>query len=569
MAAFTPEQLISHPVYAHFRQRLDVCVNTLLQRGQMTPQEASIIQTMMQQAGPGTLNFIGGIMTRYSSIDDAGMDAEINTNFLPSIRQVAQQRLTAGAGLMYGPTMAAPAYGVPMAGTTWRAPMGAYAQPMMPGAGPMVQPRPMFTPGTGHPGSMFQQVATPPAPTPAQPRQPQSPPEPKPADQIPYKQPEVVSATYDTTISGCVKIRMDKYARFDGSSIYRVAVHDPRIRYGNDQEALNAYKGIFAGVKKPEDKKFLTVIYKQLKALPVDKQEFHKLASAVSAEVLKAGQSLENKLRAIVSTLSKVSVQQAAVTEFQKLILEEFDAHLRAGALCDSRHPEAIISCPSSIQGLLDLYVGDIDKNMLNALRSMPGFQETLERILNTIVDTMIKQLPQYILDPTRDRTIIDDLSRVVPQVWSPDEGASLRGTDDIFEIFLKSRETIGDSKTDSAVKAESDLTTKTAELSKYFTLVYVHRVASWCNYAKSEAVHYKSNGNCQPYVADPNMVNNDLAYFCVEVLRAAQSTKMASSFRTSPHTVYCEIDEETFMLDYDWTTDGKLWLGVSRFWHA
>ena len=243
MAAFTPEQLISHPVYAHFRQRLDVCVNTLLQRGQMTPQEASIIQTMMQQAGPGTLNFIGGIMTRYSSIDDAGMDAEINTNFLPSIRQVAQQRLTAGAGLMYGPTMAAPAYGVPMAGATWRAPMGAYAQPMMPGAGPMVQPRPMFTPGTGHPSSMFQQVATPPAPTPAQPRQPQPQPEPKPADQIPYKQPEVVSATYDTTISGCVKVRMDKYARFDGSSIYRVAVHDPRIRYGNDQEALNAYKG--------------------------------------------------------------------------------------------------------------------------------------------------------------------------------------------------------------------------------------------------------------------------------------------------------------------------------------
>lgn len=567
MAAFTPEQLVRHPVYAHFRQRLDFCVNNLLQTGQMTPQEASIIQTMMQQAGPGTLNFIGGIMTRYASIDDAGMDAEINTNFLPSIRQVAQQRLTAGAGLMYGSPMVQPGYGVPMAGTTWRTPMTPYMQPA---PGVVVQPRPMFTPGTGHPGSMFQQVAPPPAPTPAshQQQQPQQP-APKPADRIPYKQPEPVSSTYDTTVCGCVKVRMDKYARFDGSSIYRVAVHDPRIRYSNDQEALNAYKGIFAGVKKPEDHKFLTVIYKQLKALPVDKQEFHKLASAVAAEVLKAGQSLETKLRAVVSTLQKVSVQQAAVTEFQKLVLEEFDSHLRAGALCDSCHPEAIVSCPSSVQGLLDLYVGDIDKNMLHALRSMPGFQETLERILNTIVDTMIKQLPQYILDPTRDRTIIDDISRVIPQVWSPDEGASLRGTDDIFEIFLKSRETIGDSKTDSAVKAESDLAAKTAELSKHFTLVYVHRVASWCNYAKSEAVHYKSNGNCQPYVADPNSVNNDLAYFCVEVLRAAQSTKMASSFRTSPHTVYCEIDEETFMLDYDWTTDGKLWLGISRFWHA
>ena len=34
MAAFTPEQLVRHPVYAHFRQRLDFCVNNLLQTGQ-------------------------------------------------------------------------------------------------------------------------------------------------------------------------------------------------------------------------------------------------------------------------------------------------------------------------------------------------------------------------------------------------------------------------------------------------------------------------------------------------------------------------------------------------------
>lgn len=546
----TAQQVTMHPIWAQFQRCLSNCVNTLIQQGQMSPQECPVVQQMLAQIGPGTMNFINSLLMRYQQIDDNAMNAEIMNNFLPSVRQAAQQRLAMSGGMGGGGFGMGGGYGTPM--MPGRPMPYGYMAPNTPMVTPVTKPDPFSASPAAKfsgPGSLAQMKPEPPKPV-----------QPKAA---PFVSPKIVEDK-TSTVCGCVTVKMAKFDLGGDRTARRLAVFDPRIRYTCDAEAINAYKSIF-DIYKKTDQKILTVAYKQLKLIKWNRDEFLKMSQAVAAEVLKCGDNLEKKLKAI--TLALQNFPFGCMQEYTRLLLDEFDAHVKAGEFCDSSHPTNILGRMDSVQALCDMVCGDIDKNMLAALRSMNGFEERLRLIVSRIVDNFVVAMPKIILDPYKNRTLLDDYSRIMPQVWSADAGVTWNGTDDLFDLYLASRETIEGSRTDSAIRADSDLTVRLHELHSQFAAMYVYRMATWCDYPKSVSINYKNNGDCIPYVSELSKVNNELAFFCAEVLAAVADSSTAALLRFSPKNLYCSCDEETFAFQYGLTTDNSLWLGSCEFW--
>lgn len=565
----TQQEVVAHPFWKMFQNRLPAVINALVQRGMITPNVQGVLVNIIKNSYPMMHQFIEGLNMRYGEMNDQQMDTEIFQWIQPAVNQAVAQfrQMTGGFGVGFGNGGWGGARPVGFGydsgrggGMPGMAGMTGTGVPISPFSTPGAKPDP-FRPDQPSAASIFGG-----APKEQTQRERQITEQMKPKVEKPIAPPEWKSPEleYEKDVSlNNVTAQISKFNLYTGDRALRIIVHDSKVGYTSDNDALEKYKGMFAMFPDPK-RKFLTVAYKQLKIVRVNRDEFTKMAQTLNVAVNKA-QSVEGKLRAIVSTSSGFSM--AAHEEFTKLFIDELYAHIECGELCDSTHPKNILNRPNTIGDILAWVTGDIDKGMLDAMRGMKGFEERLETLLSVVIDTIVTTLPRRIIDVSRDMTMLDDFYRAIPGIWTNDCGETYKNSEDLVNLFLATRETIDGSKTSGAAKAESVLKETLTELSKQFTLIFVPRVISWCNYSKADVCRYDDTGNCQPTVFSRLQPRNDVEFFVNESLEKWSMSK-DQGFRWSPKNILLEVDEETYCLQYGHTTDSVVWVGTSRYWH-
>jgi len=202
---------------------------------------------------------------------------------------------------------------------------------------------------------------------------------------------------------------------------------------------------------------------------------------------------------------------------------------------------------------------------MSAALKAMNGFGERLDGLVSVMVDELGSGLGRRILNTKSDMTVLDDFTRALPGMWSNDCGQTFANTEDLVDMFLTTRETVDGTKSASALRADSELSKKLDALNKEFTLLFVPRTVTWCNYAKSSVCSYV-NGKCQPAVTSRMQPRNDVEFFVGEVLEVCQSNKDVL-LKWAPRNISFEFEEETFTLQYGLTTDNTIWIGTAKYW--
>ena len=563
----TPAEVQAHPFFQKFTERLQVVINCLVQRGMVSVDESQQIGVAIRQNNPqiwgAIYNLIDRLNMSYSQMNDTQMDQAIYSwldVIIRTMRASSMNRgLPMGGGGGFGMPQTPPMFG-------GGGGFGGQGFGFRPGA-------PVSPFGGNRMGGMFcgGQASTPLTAMlgggnnnkPQQPgnnnqrsNQPANN-----AKKANWKNPEQTDSKSFSLKEG-VEITATKYTLYNGDLARNVIVYDPKVGYVSDSEVIEKYRPVFTALG-PTKKNCMTVFYQRLKAIPVPREEFLKLARTVAEQVGKAN-GVDAQLRAIISTASHFG--KAAYDEFAKLFLDELDAHIQCGELCDSTHPKNILNRPNDLESVLAWVTGEVGKEMVAAMNGMTGFKERLQKLMEVLISEMAAGLYRRILNTKTDMTVIDDFYRALPGMWTSDCGQTFQNTEDLINVFLTTKETIDGSKTANAVRAETELTNQLEALNKQFTLIFVPRIVTWCNYAKSEVVAYDNNGKCKPTVVSRLQPRNDMEFFIKEILEICQNNR-DTMLRWTPRNIYFEIEEETYVLQYGLTTDNLLWAGTSKYW--
>lgn len=567
----TQAEIQAHPFFGKFQQRIGVVINAMGQRGMISPNESGVLVNIIKNSPANIFQLIENLNMRFSEINDTQMDSEIYNWIQPAVQQAKMrvQQMTGGfgGGGFGGGFGGAPGWGGGGGGFGFR-PQGFGYDNMRPNRGgiptsPWGGAKDMFsTPGgSGGISDMFGGATKPPTQREKQVATQMKPVTPRPNAPASWKAPEPIdSHTYE--LEGGVEVTVSKYKLYNENTATNVVVYDDKVGYTSDHEVIEKYKGIF-DLFPGSSSKVLSVAYQQLKLLKVGREEMLKLIQSVNQEAGKMG-SVDTKLRAIISSAGHFN--KNAYEEFTRLFIDELEFHIQCGELCDSFHPKNILNRPRGLEDVLAWITGDVGKEMKAAIDGMDGFHTRLNQLVGIIIDEFAIGLHKRILNPLSDTTMLDDFYRALPGMWTVDCGNSFSNTEDLINLFLATRETIEGSKSAGAVRANSELTKRLDELCKQFTLLFVPRTVTWCNYAKSTVCAYDENGNCQPSVTSTNQPRNDVEYFLIQALEQ-WDTGRDPMLKWAPRNLYMEIDEETFCFQYGHTTNGPIWIGTARYW--
>lgn len=569
----TQQEIMQHPFFGKFQQRIGPVINAMIQRGMLTVSESDYLTRALKSNFNPIMQFIENINMRYpQEMNDGHMDTEIFNWLQPLIQQVrtSMNRMTGGFGTGFNPGFAG--------GGMWGGGCGGMGRPVGFGFDSFVGGRnPGFGGGTrggtdifAQPGNNGASVASlfgttggqQPAKRQEQVKEALKPAIDKPVAPAAWKAPEAdTEKNYEFT---GVDMQVTKFNLSTNDAALRFIIHDPKVGYTSDSNVLERYKDLF-GMFPATRRKFMTIAYQQLRVLPVNHDEFMKMAQALSVAVNKCS-DVESKLRAIIANSSRCG-DVASYMMFNKLFLDELEMHIQCGELCDSHHPKNILNRPDRIEDLLAWVTGDIDKNMLAAMRGMEGFCDRLNELIGIIIETVVAGLPKIILDPVNDMTVLAEFSRALPGIWTDDCGSTFKNTEDLINIFIATRETVERSKSADAVKNESTLKQTLTMLNKQFTMIFLPRVVSWCNYSKADVCRYDERGNCQPACYSKLQPRNDVEFFVEDTLEK-WDTSRDTRFKWAPKNIYMEIDEETFCLQYGRTTNGQPYICSNKYWH-
>lgn len=574
----TQQEVMSHPYWGKFQQRLGPVINGMTQRGMVSPNESQLLVQLLRNSYPQLHSFIERICMNYPEMTDQQMDSEIFNMLSNGAIQTVKAKISqmSGGGFGGGGWGSGGGFGGGWGGGNgFGRPVGfgydrgfgggtggGFGIPSSPFSGgntnrggganfeaPQPSATSIFGGGTTHDARKENIAAA------------MRPDSKTPASNSEWKTPKSIDEK-SMAMNGVTAL-INKFELSTGEAARRVIIHDSKVGYTSDSEVLEKYKSVFT-LFPDSRRKFLTIAYQQLKLVKVNREEFVKMAMALSVAVSKAN-DVESKLRAILATLSDFN--HAAYGEFTRIFLDELELHIQCGELCDSHHPKNILNRPDSIEDVLAWVTGDINKDMLAAMHGMEGFEKRLNDLLSVLIDGLVASLPKIILDTKNDTTMLDDFYRALPGIWTNDCGMSLRNTEDLFNLFLATRETIESSKSANAIKAESVLRKKLDELGKQFTMIFLPRVVSWCNYSKADVCRYDEKGNCQPDVFPSNQPRNDVEFFVEETLEQWDDSR-DTRFRWSPKNLLMEIDEETYCLQYGRTTNNPPFICSVKYWH-
>ena len=543
--------LESHPYYQKFLYQLRSRMQFWASKGAITPQELQLMCVMAQNPGQNTFGFIQSLGVRYpNGIDEQHMQAEIDENYLPSMRQAARQKLMTGGALGGMGTIS----GMGMGG------IGALQR--------TVEPMSAFSTGRSMAAGLFGELQAKPSVEQKKKEQPEERPTAKLKDPAkPWKCPEFDQefSTFKFSVCKCVNVLYGKFNLHDGKTCTRMLISDPRLRYTNDMDAIETYRPYFKSL--PGDRKFVTIQYKQLKAVHVGREEMTKLANDVALTISKMENDLVGRLKNIVAITRGSRYSFACSEAYNTLFCEEFDLHMQGGELTTMNNPKMVLNKFETISDIMNFVAKDIDKATVQALEGIPDYYKTLNRIVEDVVYDLALNFTKKILDPNKYLSMLGSYMHALPPVWTTDtEMLALHGTEDLMELWVTSNTQISGSKTDGAVAAGTELKNKIEELDKQFTVFWVWRTTTWTNYPASSCVAYSETGECQPTVFRIQTPKSDVAFFLAEIMKATEEGSDATKKR-APRTIYLEYEESTFALNYGWTVDGAIWLGCSKFW--
>ena len=577
----TQAEVQAHPFWGKFQQRIGPVINAMTQRGLISPNESGVLMQILRNSYPMMHQLIENLNMRYSEMNDPQMDSEIYNWIQPAVQQakIKVQQMTGGFGRGFGGGGFGMGGGFGGGGFGFGgggAPVGFGFDSMRGGSRPGAPGGVPTSPWGGAAGkdtfaasgssggiaSLFGGDTKQPTQRDKQVADQMKPQAPAPVTPVSWKEPaELDAKTFN--LDGSVEVTTTKFELYDGSKALNVIVHDQKVGYTSDSEVIEKYKGIF-DIFPEASRKILTVAYQQLKVLHVSREEMVKMVQAITAAAGKMN-TVEAKIRAIISSAGHFN--KNAYEEFVRMFIDELEFHIQCGELCDSFHPKNILNRPRGLEDVLAWITGDVGKDMAAAMKGMEGFTERLNKLLEILVEEFATGLNRRILNPQTDMTMLDDFYRALPGMWTEDYGITFRNTEDLVNIFLATRETVDGSKSATAVKADSELKKKLDDLCKQFTLLFVPRTVTWCNYAKSAVCRYDEAGNCQPAVTSRQQPRNDVEFFLNGILDN-WSTCRDTMVKWAPRNVYMEVDEETFCLQYGYTTNNCLWCGCSKFWH-
>ena len=542
--------LESHPYYAKFLYQLRSRIQYWASQGAITPQELQLMCIMAQNPGQQTIGFIQSLGVRYpNGIDEAHMQSEIDESYLPSLRQAARQRLAMGVGGSM--TM----HGMGMNGLNLGA-LGGRVEPMAALGG-----------GKSMAAGLFGEMKVSPTIDAKKAEPPKEQPTAKlPEPEKPWKCPEFDQnfQTSKFTICNCVNVLFGKFDLHDGKTCLRMLIDDPRIRYTSDLDVVNTYRQYVNTFK--NDHKFITIRYKQLMAIPVGREEMMKLAGDVALTISKMENNLVERLKAIVQITRGSRYSFACSEAYNKLFCDEFDLHMQCGELTTKGNPKMVLNRFDTISDIANFVAKDIDKNTVRALEAIPDYYKTLNRIVEDIIYDIALNLTKKIINPNKHLNILGSYMRALPPIWTTDTDLSVRGTDDLMELWVVSNAQVSGSKSDSAIAAGSALKAKIEELDKQFTVFSLGRTVSWTDYPASSTVAYDNKGECYPTVWNLNAPKSDVAFFIGEIMKATEEGNDPAKKR-APRSLYMEFEESTYALNYGWTVDAQMWLGCSRYW--
>ncbi len=542
-------------------------VNGLLQSGRINQMEANWL--LNKCGGPEFNQFVQNVIAQFPCLAGEGqMEKLMYDNFFSQLIAYARQcsnpnMMMPGAGVGAYGGGGVPLWGAPGGGMRFGNPGPMYGGGGMMGAGagsgwytggrrpqPMFNARPPMTPMAGH-----------------QPQQKKEPPKPEPAKKQPVKWTEPVlnqEANAQITNNNGTEFQYRQFTSVDGAPLVELFVSDARPIYKNPDEAIASFKNLVGDERQTH--KFLTVCYRELKLVRADRKSMFDLIKACSTS---AGNypatDAAGRLRAIISV--SADHPAGAVKALHQLIVDEFNDHVCCGELVDAvqGHIDWKVTV-SNVESIHAMLTGNIDKSIRDALKQVKDFDKTLQSVVTKVINTLVLNgAAQKILDPIKDRSIIDVYGRVVPPIWRNETTATWEATPNFFTKYLASMVKSNGSKPDSAVQAEQSLRTALVNADRNYCVMQVPRIITWCNYPSSSIVGWNESGKCIPGVFMPKGFNSDVAFLLNRTVARIKASKLAD-FADVPKQLICEVDEGRIRIDYGLTTDGGLWCGSMRY---
>lgn len=553
----------NHPYYQLACQMYPKVVNNLLAQQRITQMEANFVMSKVN--GPEFAQFIQNVIASLPTIQgEQHMEKLIYDNLIGPMIQYGRQQAAYQGGCVGGVIInpGAPGYrpmGAPpynprgfmqgAGGSSWYAGTRGLGAPAFQ-RGPVARYQPETIAPTPRGRTSEKSAAR--APEPKE--------KPKWAEPT-LDQTKTVNHTLNNT-----GFSLQEFMSSDGTPIAEAYVIDDRPRYMSPSEAINAFKGLLPA----EDnvKKFLTVCYRQLKVVKVDRAALKNLIKAVVGPVTNISDDrVGDRIKAILTVSG--DHPSGAVNAFHQMIVDEFNEHILSGELVDStpsHYLEWKLSA-SSLSGIYDLVTGNMDRDTRDALHQIKDFDQALKSVVQKVLDTVvINGAVTRILDPISDPSVMDIYSRAIPPIWKNDVSGTWEATDNLFAKYLASKKTIDGSKTTTASTIEQQLISKLQLVDRCFAVIQVPRIITWCNQPVSDAASWSGDGKIVSCCYDKGTVNNDTAYF---LMRAITRTKASNvnNFAFVPYGLICEVQDGAISLNYGNTTDGKLWVGSRRYY--
>lgn len=550
----------SHPYLGLFNNNVQGALLNLVQQQHITQQEAQAAFQIISsgRVDPDISQFVQQLEMQVAEMNAYTMQNYIKQWVKPLIANIRNQLNNRGGGLLSGTL-----------GGGLTAP-GGWGGGVSPGGGsslfgglglltagtPLAQ---VNNPGTGlvtaAPAARPDSAPPPPPPTPKEPDKPAP-------DWKPPEAGEMDHIKLDP-IKG-VECSAARYRLSNGRTVSRVIASDLRIRYTSHTEALDAFRNTL-NIFPDTDHKMLTVGYRELKVLQCPQYEFLKMAAELSTEVGKNSQNTASKIRTIINVLSKYP--ESCAEAFRKLFIGEIANIANSGGFTNDKYP-SFIAVPTSMDFILKLVTGTCAAELQQQFDAIEGYRERFCKTIDLLINAIVLNLPTTVVRPDTDMTLLDDFARAIPVIWSPDNGNTYKGTEDIFNIFLTTRETINGSKTETALKADGSLKKKIDEINRVYTVVFVDRIVTWCNFSMSQITSYLQNGNMDVTVVNASAPINDMQCFLSEIGNWICTSKMSGRFKIASKKLICEVEETTMNLVYNITIDGKIWVSSSaEFW--
>ena len=554
----------SHPYYQLACQMYPKVVNNLMAQNRLTQMEANFI--MSKANGPEFAQFVQNAIASLPSIQgEQHMEKLLYDNLIgPMVQYVRQQAAyqagcggygVAPGGVIMNPgmgmrTIGPGGYGMRQGGGSWYTGQRPVAPAFQ--RGPATASRYQADMITPTPRGRTSDKTGNPAPVKKE--------RPK------WSAPQLDdSKTVNHTLNN-TGFSLQEFMGSDGTPIAEAYVIDDRPRYLSPMEAVAAYKGLLPSEENV--KKYLTVCYRQLKVLKVDRNALKNLVKAVVGPVTNINADrIGERIKAIMTVSG--DHPSGAVNAFHQLIVDEFNEHILSGELVDStpsHYLEWKLSA-SSLSGIYDLVTGNMDRNTRDALHQIKDFDQALKSVVQKVLDTVvINGAVTRILDPISDPSVMDIYSRAIPPIWKNDVSGTWEATDNFFAKYLAASKTINGSITTTAATIKQQLDSKLQLVDRNFAVIQVPRIITWCNQPVSDAASWSSDGKIVSCCYDNDSVNNDTAHFLMRAIMRTNASK-ASNFALVPYGLICEVQDGAISLNYGNTTDGKLWVGSRRYY--